>query len=42
MSIAGCLLEELAGIGAVIKPAGNSLVLRAGPKPIPSQLVRRV
>lgn len=40
--VAGCLIEELAGIGAKIETTGNDLVLRAGPHPIPSQLVRRV
>jgi hypothetical protein len=42
MSIAACLLDELAGIGAKIEPAGTSLILRAGREPIPPQLVRRV
>ena len=30
------------GIGASVKPAGTQLILRAGPKPIPPTLVRRV
>jgi hypothetical protein len=42
MSIAACLLEELAGIGAKVEPAGTNLILRAGLQPIPPQLVRRV
>ena len=42
MSEASGLIEELTGIGATIEATGNGLVLRAGPYPIPSQLVRRV
>jgi hypothetical protein len=42
MNTAGCLLEELVGIGAQVEPAGSNLILRAGAKPIPPQLVRRV
>jgi len=30
MSVARSLLEDLAGIGATIKPAGDRLILRAG------------
>jgi hypothetical protein len=33
------LLDRLAAIGAVIRPDGDSLILRAGPKPIPGELV---
>lgn len=33
------LLDRLAAIGAVLKPDGDSLILRAGPKPIPGELV---
>jgi hypothetical protein len=33
------LLDRLAAIGAVVKPDGDSLILRAGPKPIPGELV---
>ena len=42
MSAAASLLQELAGIGASIKPSGAQLILRAGPNPIPPALVRRV
>jgi hypothetical protein len=33
------LLDRLAAIGAVVKPDGDSLILRGGPKPIPGELV---
>jgi hypothetical protein len=36
------LLEELADIGASVRPAGEQLILRAGPTAIPADLVRRV
>ena len=42
MSAAASLLQELAGLGASIKPSGAQLILRAGPNPIPPALVRRV
>jgi hypothetical protein len=42
MSAARDLLADLAGIGATIKPAGDHLVLRAGPVGIPATLVTRV
>jgi hypothetical protein len=42
MSVAGDLLKDLAGIGATIEPAGDRLILRAGPSAIPATLVRRV
>jgi hypothetical protein len=42
MSIARNLLEDLAGIGATIKPAGDRLILRAGRTAIPAALVSRV
>jgi hypothetical protein len=42
MSFALGVLEELAGIGAKIEPAGAQLILRAGPAAIPAALVRRV
>ena len=42
MSVAGNLLEDLAGIGATIKPAGERLILRAGRTAIPAALVSRV
>jgi hypothetical protein len=42
MNAARNLLDELAGIGATVRSAGEQLVLRAGPCSIPSALVRRV
>ena len=42
MSVARNLLEDLAGIGATIKPAGDRLILRAGRTAIPATLVSRV
>jgi hypothetical protein len=36
------LLDDLARIGATIEPAGNRLILRAGPNAIPSTLVTRI
>jgi hypothetical protein len=42
MSVARYLLEDLAGIGATIKPAGDRLILRAGGIAIPAELVSRV
>ena len=42
MSLAHHVLDELAGIGAKIEPAGTKLILRAGPTAIPAALVRRV
>lgn len=43
MNAARLLLDELALIGATVAPAGERLVLRAGPKQaIPAALVRRV
>jgi hypothetical protein len=42
MSVARNLLEDLAGIGATIKPAGDRLILRAGRTAIPAALVSRV
>ena len=42
MSVAHNLLDELAGIGADVEPAGMKLILRAGPTAIPASLVRRV
>jgi hypothetical protein len=39
MSVAGDLLMDLAVIGATIEPAGDRLILRAGPSAIqPSSL----
>ena len=42
MSVARNLLEDLAVIGATIKPAGDRLILRAGRTAIPAELVSRV
>jgi hypothetical protein len=42
MSPARNLLEDLAIIGAMIEPAGDRLILRAGPIAIPAKLVSRV
>jgi hypothetical protein len=40
MNAATALLDRLAEIGATIRPAGGSLVVRAGAKPVPVELVR--
>jgi hypothetical protein len=42
MSVARDLLEDLAGIGATIKLAGDRLILRAGCTAIPAALVNRI
>jgi hypothetical protein len=42
MSAAGGLLNDLAEIGATIRPAGDRLILRAGRTTIPAALVTRV
>ncbi len=43
MSVARELLDCLAEIGATVRPAGdNRLIVRAGPKPVPAELVRRL
>jgi hypothetical protein len=42
LSAAGDVLHELEAIGATIEPAGDRLVLRAGPKPVPVSVIRRV
>ena len=42
MNRAHHVLDELAGIGAKIEPAGENLILRAGRTAIPASLVRRV
>ena len=42
MSAVRALLNDLQVIGATVVPSGERLVLRAGPKPIPGSLVRRV
>jgi hypothetical protein len=41
MSAADELLTRLAEIGAAIAPKGDQLILRAGRRPIPGELVRR-
>lgn len=40
MSAANDLLDRLAEIGATVKPVGYCLVVRAGPKPVPGELVQ--
>jgi hypothetical protein len=40
MTAAQELLDRLAEIGAVVKPNGDKLILRAGPQSIPGELVR--
>jgi hypothetical protein len=42
MSAAQEVCRHLAAIGATIEQAGDRLLLRAGPKPIPAAIVRRV
>jgi hypothetical protein len=42
MSTISDVLQELEAIGATIEPAGDGLLLRAGPKPVPVRLIRRV
>lgn len=42
MSAADELLDRLAKIGAIVRPAGDSLVVRAGQRPVPIELVRRL
>jgi hypothetical protein len=41
MNLADDLLKDLTGIGAKIEPAGDRLILRAGPTAIPATLVGR-
>jgi hypothetical protein len=36
------LLDRLTEIGATIRPAGDHLILRAGSKPVPAELVKRI
>jgi hypothetical protein len=36
------LLDRLTEIGATIRPAGDHLILRAGCKPVPAELVKRI
>jgi hypothetical protein len=42
MSVAQEVCRHLAAIGATIEHVGDSLLLRAGPKPIPAAIIRRV
>ena len=42
MSAACKLLDDIAVIGATIKPAGGRLILRAGPTAIPADLIIRI
>jgi hypothetical protein len=42
MSAAHDLLNDLAAIGATIEPAGDRLILRAGAKAVPADLVKRL
>ena len=42
MNAARELLDDLAVIGATIEPAGDRLILRAGPNAIPATLVNRI
>jgi hypothetical protein len=42
MSVARSLLEDLARIDATIKRSGDHLILRAGSKPVPGALVKRL
>jgi hypothetical protein len=42
MSTVDELLDSLARIGATIRPAGDRLILRAGPRAVPADLVRRI
>ena len=42
MNAARELLDDLALIGATVEPAGDRLILRAGPMAIPARLVSRV
>jgi len=40
MSVAHDLLDRLAEIGASIRPAGDRLIVRAGNRPVPGELVK--
>jgi hypothetical protein len=42
MTTAHEVLDRLAEIGATVRPAGDNLIVRAGAKPVPAELVRRV
>jgi hypothetical protein len=42
MSTASDLLDCLAEVGAKVEAAGNRLIVRTGPKPVPGELVHRL
>ena len=42
MSTPSSVLHDLEAIGATIEPAGDRLLLRAGPKPVPVSVIRRI
>jgi hypothetical protein len=42
MSTVYDLLDRLSEIGATIRPAGDHLILRAGSRPVPAELVKRI
>ena len=42
MSVANDLLDRLAEAGAKVEAAGNRLIVRAGAKPVPAELVQRL
>jgi hypothetical protein len=42
MSAAADLLHRLAEVGAKVEASGNRLIVRAGPKPVPGELVQRL
>jgi hypothetical protein len=42
MSAAVEILNELSAIGAIVVPAGDRLLLRAGSKPVPAGIIRRL
>jgi hypothetical protein len=42
MSAARDVLCHLEAIGATVEPVGDRLLLRAGPKPVPATVIRRV
>ena len=42
MSAVRNVLHALEVIGATIMPAGDHLVLRAGPKPVPASVIRLI
>jgi len=42
VSAAADLLQRLSDIGATVRPAGDKLVIRAGLRPVPADLVKRL